>query len=100
MKITLPYYRNPFVKQTIHADTENPDQFTLQVQEDLGGIIDYCKAKSEAMAKRAPDGLVHVAEVPLSIAEKAEQEGWDKATWRRWLNDPDNDCFRVWKGKV
>lgn len=100
MKITLPYQRNAFVRNTIHADTDEPDKFTLQVTEELDQLIDYCKAKREAMTGRAPEGMVHVAEVPLSIAETAEQEGWDKADWNRWLNDPANACFRTWRGRV
>lgn len=100
MKITIPYMRNPHLKNVIHADTNDPDRFTIATTEDVSGIIDFCKVKREAMGMRAPDGMVHVAEVPLSIAEQAEVEGWDKAKWRKWLNDPDNDVFRVWRGRV
>lgn len=99
MKLTIPYQRNPYVRNVIHADTDDPDKFAIETTEEVDQLLDFCKAKREAVAN-APDGLVHVAEVPLSIAERAEIEGWDQADWRRWLNDPDNAGFRTWKGRV
>lgn len=100
MKITLPYQRNPYVRNTIHADTDEPDKFTVQTTEELDQLFDYCAEKRKAASGRAPDGMVHIAEIPLSIAETAEVEGWDEGDWRRWLNDPDNAMFRTWKGRI
>ncbi len=100
MKITLPYQRNQYVRNVIHADTSDPDKFTVQTTEELDQLFDYCSAKRDAASGRAPEGMVHVAEVPLSIAETAEMEGWDEKDWRRWLNNPDNAMFRTWKGRV
>jgi hypothetical protein len=101
MRITIPYQRSKNLRNTIHADTDNPDKFTLQTTEDVSGIIDYCAAKQEATRFDRDDGLRHVAEIPVSIYEQAVFEGWDNPEgWRRWLNDPDNACFRTWRGKV
>lgn len=101
MRIAIPYQRGQNLKGTIHADTDNPDQFTIQTTEKLDGIVDFCKAKREATKGAYRDGLFHVAEVPVSVYEKAVQEGWDNPDgWKRWLNDPDNAIFRVREGRV
>jgi hypothetical protein len=43
-----------------------------------------------------------VAEIPLVIVEQMMRDGsWnDPAAVKRWLNDPQNDCFRIWRGRV
>lgn len=41
-----------------------------------------------------------VARIPMTIYEQSIHENWDEDQWKRWLNDPDNAMFRVWKGKV
>ncbi len=101
MRIAIPYQRNKWTKNTVHADTDTPDQFTVQTTENLDGIIDFCREKREATRMDRRDGMFHVAEVPMSIYEQAVQEGWDTPDgWKRWLNDPDNDVFRVRGGRV
>ena len=101
MNVKLPYQRNKFVRGTIHADTADPDKFTLQTTEEVSRLIDYCRQREESQRFAQRDGLVHVAEIPVSVWERAVREGWDNADgWRRWLNDPDNQCFRTWKGRV
>ena len=44
----------------------------------------------------------HIAEVPMVVYQKAVREGWDRdrAAWKKWLNNPDNNVFRTWQGKV
>jgi hypothetical protein len=38
----------------------------------------------------------------MVIYQKAVREGWDRyrAAWKKWLNNPDNNVFRTWQGKV
>lgn len=101
MRLKLPYDRSRHLKSVIHADTANPDTFTLQTTEELGGIIDFCKEKQEATRFDKDDGLRHVAEIPVSVYEQAVNEGWDTPEgWRQWANNPDNACFRTWKGRI
>ena len=102
MKLTLPLNERRFSRHIIHADTSDPDRFTVQTQEETDRLITYCRQREEDLRHAKRDGLFHVAEVPLFVYEQAVQEGWvdDQAAWRRWLNDPANACFRTWKGRV
>lgn len=101
MRITLPYDRSQFVKGTVHADTEDPDKFTLQTTEELDRLVAFCEDKRELQTGRTPDGMVHVAEIPVTVYEKAVMEGWDNPDgWREWLNKPENAIFRTWRGRV
>lgn len=101
MRIALPYQRNRFVRSTVHADTDAPDGFTLQTTEELDRLLAYCADMRDEMEGRPVEGAFHVAEIPITVYEKAVQEGWDNPDgWRRWLNDPANAPFRTWKGRV
>jgi len=44
----------------------------------------------------------HVAEIPMVIYQKMVRDGSirDRKALKKWLNNPDNKLFRVWKGKV
>lgn len=55
------------------------------------------------LKEQKQDSEMRVAAViPEAVAERMMQEGSfnDPAALRRWLNDPQNDCFRVWRGRV
>lgn len=41
-----------------------------------------------------------VARVPMTVYEQSLLEQWDEDQWKHWLNDPDNEAFRVWRGRV
>lgn len=100
-KLTIPYQRGHQLRNIIHADTNNPDVFTMQTTQDVTSIIDFCREKQADTQLTRDDGLRHVAEVPITIYEQAVREGWDTPEgWRRWMNNPDNACFRTWKGRV
>jgi hypothetical protein len=36
----------------------------------------------------------------MTIYEQSIHEGWTDKDWAKWLNDPDNRAFRVWRGSV
>lgn len=44
----------------------------------------------------------HAAFIPEEILNQAFNEGWfhDPQAWKRWANDPANDGFRTWKGRL
>ena len=46
--------------------------------------------------------MLHVAEIPVAIVHDLMNRGiWrDDKAMRRWLNDPDNRCFRTGGGRV
>jgi hypothetical protein len=64
--------------------------------------MDRIIEKAKALGENHKDGSVnkHLATVPISVYEQSVHEQWDEADWKKWLNDPDNACFRVWKGRV
>lgn len=102
MRITIPRRRFTNVKSIIHADTNRPDEFTIQTTEDLEPLIQHCQQARENLRPRGQRDMVPVAEIPLSVVEKMMADGsWDDdKALKRWLNDPDNRCFRIWEGKV
>jgi len=101
MNIKIPYQRSAHLRNTIHADSSDPDKFTVQTTEDVSAIVDFCQQKQWDTRLDKRDGMFHVAEVPVSVYEQAVHEGWDNPEgWKRWLNDPDNAIFRTWKGRV
>jgi hypothetical protein len=44
----------------------------------------------------------HAALIPEAVMNQAFIDGWfhDPAAWKRWANDPANEGFRTWKGRL
>lgn len=44
----------------------------------------------------------HAAYIPDTVMNQAFNEGWfhDSQAWKRWANDPANEKFRTWKGRL
>lgn len=101
MRLTIPSQRAKFIKRKVHADTDDPDQCVFHDQEELDRLITYCRDREEDTRFSPRDGMVHVAEVPVTVYEEMVRQGRDNPDgWREWLNDPDNAPFRTWKGRV
>lgn len=65
--------------------------------------VDHIIAAAKIMADEVPGkDFRHAAYVPESVMNAALLEGWfhDKAAWKKWANDPANDCYRTWKGRL
>lgn len=95
------YHADGTLARVLHARPDDPyGDFAIQTVEDVEPIIDSVKVLEEHQDQKAP--MRHVARVPVTIVEQAMREGWfhDQAKWNRWLNDPQNKDFRVWKGRV
>jgi hypothetical protein len=71
----------------------------VETRQDVEHVIAAARVLADA-----PPGkdFRHVGFVPLTVMDQAFNEGWfhDPRAWKRWLNDPDNDCFRTWKGRL
>jgi hypothetical protein len=98
MESTFVYRNRGGVKRTSIVDSENPYVLRVKTEQNMDRIIEQAKALGE----NHKDGSVnkHLATVPISVYEQSVHEQWDEADWKKWLNDPDNACFRVWKGRV
>ena len=93
-------YRNDgAVKRTMVLDDETPDLVHVLTEQDLEQAIANNKIMQELHPRRSTNKLL-ARGVPVTVAEKAIREDWDEQDWKRWLNDPDNAAFRVWRGRV
>jgi hypothetical protein len=95
------YAADGTIARVLHADDRDPfGDFAIETFEDVEPLLDSVKHMREVQNPKAH--MRHVAEVPVTIYEKAVREGWanDQAAWARFLNDPDNRAFRVWEGRL
>tara|TARA_R100001509_G_scaffold126060_1_gene79511 strand:- start:433 stop:723 length:291 start_codon:yes stop_codon:yes gene_type:complete len=75
------------------------DKYVYQTHQNVQPVLDAVKNYSQLEPGKE---FRHVAEIPMVIYNKMLREGSikDKSHLKRWLNDPDNKMFRVWKGKI
>jgi len=93
-------YRNDgAVKRTMIWEDDAPEIVHVQTEQDLTQAVENNKIMRELHPRRSNNKLI-ARGVPIQVAEKAMLEGWDEQDWKRWLNDPDNAAFRIWKGRV
>jgi hypothetical protein len=74
------------------------DSFVVETVYDLDPILDSVKRDQENVRPGSTNKLL--ARVPMTVYEQALREDWDDADWKKWLNDHQNEPFRVWKGRV
>ncbi len=77
------------------------DKLVYHTTQDVNPVIDHVKKLRDNTIKPGKD-MRHIAEVPMFFYQKVVREGWDRdrAAWKKWLNNPDNNVFRTWQGKV
>ena len=79
---------------------DDSDPFTLHTETELHLEPIF---RQVAAAREYSRALKHnrlVAQVPMTVYEQSIHEGWDEDDWKKWLNDSQNEPFRVWKGRV
>lgn len=71
----------------------------IESRQDVSDIIKAAKIISEEVPDK---DFRHAAYIPETVLNQAMTEGWfhDPAAWKKWANDPANDCFRTWKGRL
>lgn len=97
-EIKYKYHDQMGVRRTMIADDENPDEFRTFTEVDLDGILESIKRDRELQPAKSDNKLV--ARVPMTIMEQSIHEQWTEADWKVWLNDPANEPFRIWRGRV
>jgi len=77
------------------------DKLVYHTTQDVNPVIDHVKKLRDNTIKPGKD-MRHIAEVPMVVYQRAVREGWDRdrTAWKKWLNNPDNNVFRTWQGKV
>jgi hypothetical protein len=84
--------------RTLHFDPDRPGRI---VQETTLVYDDAFVQRNRELGEHQTGPMKLIARgVPLFVWEQSEREGWDDADWAKWLNDPDNAAFRVWRGSV
>jgi hypothetical protein len=93
------------VLRVFHRDAQDPNgKFVIETRENIDMVqaqVDRLREIRASKEGRLKD-MRHIAEIPMSIVEKAMREGWlnDRAAWKKFLNDPDNKGLRVQGGRV
>jgi hypothetical protein len=90
--------RTDTVEKAIVSDNLS-DELVFVTQQDVAPVIEQAKRLAEQPMDK---DFKPVAVIPDVIVEKMMREGsWnDPAALKRWLNDPQNKCFRVSPGRV
>ncbi len=97
-------------KQLFHYDLDD-DSFVIETTQGsanrrgaLDAIVDLSKATFNSIDERARwrgDGaLNHVANIPMIFLHQHPELMYDDEALKKWVNDPDNRCFRSRPGKI
>lgn len=87
------------ILKTIVSDETDPDRLVFVSEQDLEATFKSVAFKRE---QKISSDFKPVAEIPGVIVEQMMRDGsWnDPDAIKRWINDPQNDCFRIWRGRV
>lgn len=88
------------VLKTVHTDAHDPDRQVEVMTVDLDPFLRHVEFQREH--HRDVDGMKLAAYIPPDVVERMMRDGSfnDEAALRKWANDPQNACFRVWKGRI
>lgn len=103
MEYKILYRNSDGVKRTMIEDTEKPGQIKVHTEVELDEILKGIERDREGVVSSINGHIPanrHVARVPMTIYEQSLLEQWDEADWKKWLNDPQNQPFRIWQGRV
>lgn len=81
------------------TDSDRPYDVTVHTEVVMDSVIENNKIMRELHPQSSTHKLV-ARGIPMTVYEQSLLENWDEKRWARWLNDPDNAAFRVWKGWV
>lgn len=78
---------------------EEDGQHYLEYRQEAEHIIEAAKILADQPPSK---DFRHAAFIPETELNRAFAEGWfhDKKAWKKWANDPDNACYRTWKGRL
>lgn len=99
MESLYTYRNSDGVKRTSVVDSEKPHQLRVYTEVEMDGVLKSIEGLRDEGHKPGSANRL-VARVPLTVVEQSIHEQWDDNDWKKWLNDPDNAAFRVWRGRV
>jgi hypothetical protein len=93
------------VLKTLHTDPHAEGRMVEVMTQDVDPVLAHAAKLRELRGTRTQDfldGMVVAGFIPDVVVERMMRDGSfnDEAALKRWLNDPANEGFRVWKGKV
>lgn len=86
------------VRRILHWNDEDPDQVTVQTQQDIEPVLASVARDRQIMANNGPNRLL--ARLPVEVYERACLEQWGEDDWARYLNSSECEPFRIWRGNV
>jgi len=93
--------------QTVHADGDGG--IVIETKQDVTEIIEANKAQLELDKQRTGhlNEMHHVARIPFTVIDVLNQQGImkgfnvvDEVGFAKWLNDPDNAVWKVYRGTI
>lgn len=98
-EIKKVYRDDGTVKRTMIWEDDDPGTIHVYTELDMEQTTRNNAELRDLHPRRSTNKLI-ARGVPLTVAEKAMREQWDESDWAKWLDDPDNAAFRVWRGRV
>ncbi len=88
------------VERTIISDDNNPNVFHVAHQQDVEPILESIARDREDMPQTGANKLA--ARIPTVIYEELQRAGIadDPDLFKAWLNSPDAEPWRIWKGRL
>ena len=85
---------------SIVSDASDPDRLVFVTEQDVSPVLEHVAMRREVGG--FDKDMKPVAEIPMVVVQQMMRDGsWnDPAAIKRWLNDPQNSCFRIWQGRV
>jgi len=94
------YKNSDGIRRTlITDDDEHPGRAIVRTEQMLDEILaGVARDRELPTDPRSP--IRRVARIPVEVFERMILEGWGPDDEARWLNSPEAEPFRIWKGRV
>lgn len=98
MEHRLVYRNSDGIRRTSIVDDDHPEILRVDTQLQMDEILGSIERDREEVRPFSTNKLV--ARVPMTIYETSVHEEWDEDRWKKWLNSPEAEPFRIWRGRV
>lgn len=87
-------------KSTLILDDDAPDKMHVSWEQDVSDIVKQNRWDEEN--HKSGGDMKFAARIPLAVWNHLQEVGIakDPEALKKWLNDPENREFRVWKGHL
>jgi hypothetical protein len=92
----ITYLERDGIRRTMILDDENPGRVVVHAEQNIDEIMAGIARDRELLNQRGD--MKAVARIPAVHADRVI--GMDPDELKRFLNDSDNEAFRIWRGRV